>query len=85
MSGDKKGPKPWILIPFSENSLFQAFRILRDLQRVNHLVNVAVHERLQVEHGQANTVIGDAALGIIIGSDFGGTVSGGYQIGRAHV
>ena len=57
-------------------SLFQFFGILGKLQGFHNFLYVAVHYFGKVINGEAYTVLGQTALGIIIGTHFGRTVAG---------
>ena len=59
--------------------LFELFRILCYGQCVYHVLNVTIHEALQIVCGVAYSVIRHASLRIVVGPDFGTTVARGDQ------
>ena len=59
--------------------LLHALGILCNGQRINHGLNVATKETLQVVCGIADAVIGNTTLWEVVCADFGATVAGRYQ------
>jgi hypothetical protein len=52
------------------------FRILGELQGIQEFLDLAVQHVVQIVYGQADPVVGDAALGKIVGPDLGAPVAG---------
>ena len=59
--------------------LFHSLRVLSNRQGIYHGLNISGNKTLKVVRGVANAVVGYAALGIIIGSDFCRTVARRHQ------
>ena len=54
-----------------EFTLLQSFRILSHHELVDTFLDVAIHEGGEIVYGVVDAVVGDAALRIVIGTDFG--------------
>ena len=55
--------------------LFQSLRVFGHLQGLNGLLDVTVHKACEVVHGKVDTMVGHTVLRIVVGTDFGGTVT----------
>jgi hypothetical protein len=53
-----------------EASFFQALLHVTGLKRINHFVQLAFHEKVEVEQSHADSMIGNPILREIVGSDF---------------
>jgi hypothetical protein len=60
-------------------SFFQAFRILSHLKFFYKFMNLTVHDLRQVVDREANSVVRNPPLGVIVGSDFGTPVARTHQ------
>ena len=54
---------------------FQPFRVLRNLQLIQQLLDVAVHEHRQIVHRVVDAVVGHAGLRVVVGADFRGAIA----------
>ena len=57
-------------------AFFETFGIFGNLQRIDDTLDVSVHEGREVIDGIADTMVGDTALRVVIGTDLGTTVAG---------
>ena len=58
---------------------FHFFGILSELKGIDHFLNITIQKRFQGIQGHTDAVVGDPALRVVVGSDFGRPVSAAHQ------